>query len=186
MHPFTLSLSERRALKQQIRETKDAKVLKRSQALLWLREDVPIPEIAKRLAVTRQTIYGWISFYRSQVSKPVITRLKDRPKSGRPAKKSAIVLQELDTLLQNSPRPYGYRHVDWTVPLLRQAIQDRCQINVSTKTIRRCLKQCHYVWKRPRYTLARESPTWAQEKGGSKEASRPLQDSSSSLWTKPF
>jgi hypothetical protein len=31
MHPFTLSLSERRALKQQIRETKDAKVLKRSQ-----------------------------------------------------------------------------------------------------------------------------------------------------------
>jgi hypothetical protein len=53
MHPFTLSLSERRALKQQIRETKDAKVLKRAQALLWLTEGIPIPEIAKRLAVTR-------------------------------------------------------------------------------------------------------------------------------------
>jgi transposase len=186
MHPFTLSLSERRALKQQIRETKDTKVLKRSQALLWLTEGVPIPEIAKRLAVTRQTIYGWISFYRSQVNKSFITRLKDRPKSGRPTRKSAIVLNELDTLLQKSPRQYGYRHVDWTVPLLRQAIQDRGQIEVSTKTIRRCLKQHHYVWKRPRYTLAREFPTWAQEKGGSNEGSRPLQDASSSLWMKPF
>jgi transposase len=186
MYPFTLSLSERRALKQQVRETKDAKVLKRAQALLWLTEGVPIPEIAKRLAVTRQTIYGWISFYHRQVNKSFITRLQECPKSGRPERKSAIILKELETLLQKSPRQYGYRHVDWTAPLLRQVIQDQYQIDVSTKTIRRCLKQHHYVWKRPHYTLARESPTWAQEKGGSNEGSRPIPDSSSSSWMKPF
>jgi transposase len=175
MHPFTLSLSERRALEKQIHETKDAKVLKRAQALLWLTEGMAVPDIAKRLAVTRQTIYGWISFYRSQCNKSFIARLQDRPKAGRPARKSALVLQELDTLLQQSPRQYGYRHVDWTVPVLQQAMQDQHQIDVSTKTIRRCLKQRHYVWKRPRYTLARQSPTWAQEKGGSKEDSRRIQ-----------
>jgi len=186
MHPLTLSLSERRALEKQIHETKDTKVLKRAQALLWLTEGMTVSEIAKRLAVTRQTIYGWISFYRSQGNKSFITRLRGRPKSGRPARKSALVLQEIDTLLQQSPKQYGYRHVDWTVPLLQQTIKDQRHIDVSTKTIRRCLKQRHYVWKRPRYTLARESPTWAQEKGGLKKDSRPIQDLSSSLWMKPF
>jgi transposase len=176
MQPFTLSLSERRALEKQIHGTKDTKVLKRAQALLWLTEGMSIPDIAKRLAVTRQTIYGWVSFYRSQCNRSLITRLKDRPKSGRPARKAAFVLQDIDTLLQKSPTQYGYRHVDWTVPLLQKVIQGQHQIDVSTQTIRRCLKQRHYVWKRPRYTLARQSPTWAQEKGGSKEDSRLIPD----------
>lgn len=55
MSPFILSLSERRALKKQIRETKDVKVLKRAQAFLWLSEGVSIHEISQRLAVSRQT-----------------------------------------------------------------------------------------------------------------------------------
>jgi transposase len=176
MHTFTLSLSERRALEKQIHETKDVKVLKRAQALLWLTDGMAVRDIAKKLGVTRQTIYGWISFYRSQCNKSFITRLQDRPHSGRLARKSGLILQEIDTLLQKSPRQYGYRHADWTAPLVKQAIQDEHQMDVSTKTIRRCLKQLHYVWKRPRYTLARQSPTWAQEKGGSKEDSRRIQD----------
>lgn len=176
MQSFTLSLSERRALEKQLHETKDVKVLKRAQALLWLTEGMAVPDIAKRLSVTRQTVYGWISFYRSQCNHSVVTRLKDRPKSGRPATKAAIVLQDLDTLLQTSPTQYGYRHSNWTVPLLQHVIQDQHQIDVSTKTIRRCLQQQHYVWKRPRYTLARQSPTWAQEKGGSNADSRLIHD----------
>jgi transposase len=167
MHPFTLSLSERRALEKHIHETKDVKVLKRAQA---------VRDIAERLGVTCQTIYGWISFYRSECNKSFIARLQDRPKSGRPARKSELILQALDTLFQKSPRQDGYCHTDWTVSLIQQALQDEHQMDVSTKTIRRCLQQRHYVWKRPRYTLARQSPTWAQEKGGSKEGSRPMQD----------
>jgi hypothetical protein len=38
MRPLILSLSEHRALKKQIRDTKDVKVLKRAQAFLWLSE----------------------------------------------------------------------------------------------------------------------------------------------------
>ena len=56
MSPLKLSLSERRALAQQIRETKDVKVLKRAQAVLWLFEDLSIREISQRLGVSRQTV----------------------------------------------------------------------------------------------------------------------------------
>ena len=48
MSPFTLSLSERCALAKQIRETKDVKVLKRSQTFLWLCAGVSIHEISQR------------------------------------------------------------------------------------------------------------------------------------------
>ena len=51
MRLFTLSLSERRALAKQIQETKDIKVLKRAQALLWLSDGMSVPKISKRFHI---------------------------------------------------------------------------------------------------------------------------------------
>ncbi len=94
-----------------------------------------------------------------------IDRLQDRPKSGCPPTKSTRILRELDTLLSTSPRQHGYHHAEWTASLLGKVLQREHALDVSAKTIRRCLKQSHYVWKRPGYALARQSVTWAQEKG---------------------
>lgn len=169
MHPFTLSLSERRALKKQIRDTKDVKVLKRAQAFLWLSEGVSIHEISQRLAVSRQTIYDWVSSYQNRCNESFGRRLQDRPKSGFPPRKSSLILRELDKLLHESPGQHGYHHTEWTASLFAQVLKREYEVDISTKTIRRCLKQSHYVWKRPGYALARQSMTWAQEKGGSSE-----------------
>ena len=78
MSLLKLSLSERRALQKQIHNTKDVKVLKRAQALLYLADGVSAQEIAKRLGVTRRTIYGWVSLYQNQRNKSVKDRLEDR------------------------------------------------------------------------------------------------------------
>jgi len=169
MSPFILSLSERQALKKQIRETKDVKVLKRAQAFLWLSKGVSIHEISQRLAVSRQTIYDWVSSYQNRCNESFGSRLQDRPKPGCPPSKSTIVFRELATLLSESPRQHGYHHAEWTASLLGNVLKHEYDVDISTKTIRRCLKQAHYVWKRPGYALARQSPTWAQEKGGSRE-----------------
>src|SRR5438128_8329993 len=48
MSLLTLSLSERRALAKQIHTTKDAKILKRAQAFLWLSDGMPVYEISQR------------------------------------------------------------------------------------------------------------------------------------------
>jgi len=176
MHSFTLSLSERRALAKQIHETKDIKILKRAQAFLWLSDGIPIQDIAKRLGITRQTIYVWVSLYHKKRKQSFLERLQDQPKLGRPPRKSMLILQELANLLRESPRQRGYRYAEWTASLLKQVLQCTHNLHVSTKTIRRCLRQLHYVWKRPGYALARQSPTWAQEKGGSKEDCSNIQD----------
>ena len=176
MNPFTLSLSERRALTKQIHEAKDVKVLKRAQSFLWLSDGIPIQDIAKRLGITRQTIYGWVSLYQKRRNMSFKDRLQDCPKPGRPPRKSMRVLRVIAPLLQGSPRQYGYRYAEWTSSLLKKVLQCQHSLHVSTKTIRRCLRQLHYAWKRPGYALARQSATWAQEKGGSKEDCIPIPD----------
>jgi transposase len=176
MSPLKLSLSERRALAKQIRETKDVKVLKRAQAFLWLFEDLSIREISQRLGVSRQTVYDWVSSYQNRCNETFVSRLQDRPKSGCPPRKSTLIFRELDTLLHASPRQYGYHHAEWTASLLGKVLKREHDVDISIKTIRRCLKQSHYVWKRPGYALARQSPTWAQEKGGSREVSTRMKD----------
>lgn len=176
MSRLTLTLSERRALEKQIQQTKDVKVLKRAQALLWLSDGMAVQIISKRLGVTRQTIYDWVSFFRNRCCASVVNRLQDRPKSGRPPSKSKVVLHELDALLNESPKQYGYPNAQWTSSLLKQALQREHDLEVSTRTIRRCLKQLNYIWKRPTYSLARQSPTWRQEKGDLKKVSRLTQD----------
>jgi transposase len=185
MHLVKLSLSERRALTQQIQRTKDAKVLKRSQALLWLSEGIAASQIAQRLGISRRTIYYWISSYQNRRSNSFKSRLQDRPKPERHPRKSPLVLRELGALLQQSPRRYGYHYTEWTASLLAKALKCDHDVDVNTKTIRRCLKQLHYVWKRPGYVLARQAPTWAQEKGGSREVSTRIQDVSFSSRMKP-
>jgi transposase len=184
MSSFTLSLSERRALAKQIQETTDAKVLKRAQTFLWLSDGMSIQEISKRFGISRQTIYYWVSSYQNRRNMSFRSRLQDRPKPGRPPRKSMVILRELAALLNGPPRQYGYQHAAWTASLLAKALHREHALDVSAKTIRRCLKQWRYVWKRPGYARARQSKTWAQAKGGSREGATIIQDLSFSSWMK--
>lgn len=176
MSPLKLSLSERRALAKQIQGTTDAKILKRAQTLLWLSDGISVQEVSKRFGISRQTIYYWVSSYQKRRNMSFRSRLQDRPKPGRPPRKSTVILRELAALLNASPRQYGYPHAEWTASLLARVMHRAHALKVSTKTMRRCLHQLRYVWKRPGYALARQSATWAQAKGGSREGSTSIQD----------
>jgi transposase len=94
MRLLTLSLSERRALAKHIHDTKDVKVFKRTQAFLWLYEGMSVQEISQRFGLSRQTIYDWVSAYQNRRNMSFRSRLQDRPKTGRPPKKSTIILRE--------------------------------------------------------------------------------------------
>jgi transposase len=162
MSLLTVSLSERRALTKQIQQTKDVKILKRAQAFLWLSKGLSVNEISKRVGVSRQTVYDWVSSYQNRCKESFRSRLQDRPKPGRPARKSETVFRELDVVLGKSPRDYGYCHSEWTASLLSKVLERDHTLHVSTKTIRRCLKKSCYVWKRPGYALSRQSATWVR------------------------
>lgn len=147
-----------------------AREVRRAQALLWLHRGDSVQQVAERLGVSRQTIYQWLVYYHQRRPAPVCQRLQDRPHSGRPPQQREEAQKIIAQLLPRDPRRYGSRALVWTVPHLCRQVQQRTGRKISQRTVRRALHQLKQCYKRPRYVLARRSPTWRQAKGGSNAA----------------
>lgn len=166
MKTLKFSTEERRALREQIQLTQNAKILRRAQALLWYSQGIPVVEISDRLEVNRQNVYNWIDQFRARKTENIVNRLADRSRPGRPAEKIEETRSNISRIIEKSPKEYGYRYAVWTAPLLAKHLEKVKRIEVSHDTVRRCLKEMDYTCKRPRYALSRRSPTWRESKGG--------------------
>lgn len=169
MRRIRLGEKEREGLLELARGSGDGRRVRRGQALLWLDRGEPVGAVAARLGVTRQTIWHWVRRWPRRRGQPLEQVLGDAPRGGRPAAKRGPMLQLLPGLLKESPQAWGYRPVAWTLPLLQQHFRRAQGLIVSRTTVRRALRDLGYRYKRPRYVLARRSPTWRQAKGGSNE-----------------
>ena len=155
MPHVTLTTAQRAALEAQQQGTRDARVLRRTQAVLWMASGRPGPEVAALLRVTPQSVYGWLARYRRT---PHPEGLADQPRSGRPPRLGRRDRTRLPRLLAHSPERYGYRQTAWTVALLHGHLQRRTAKAFSPRTVRRHLHALGYRWKRPRYVLANRDP----------------------------
>lgn len=165
-----LSWHARQAVEHLAHSGSKARMVRRAQALLWLHQGETVQTVAQRLGLTRRAIYKIVERYQARLDRPVVKRMEDHPHTGRPADKRQQVAQVLAELLPQSPADFGYRAFAWTTPMLRCQVEQRLQASTSPRTIRRALRDMRYRYKRPRYVLARRSPTWRQAKGGSNAA----------------
>jgi len=75
-----------------------------------------IPEIVRRLGLSRPTVRHWLGrFERSG-----LTGLLDRPRSGRPSRISPEVLRHVSTVVSARPRDLGIPGTRWSLARLRQ------------------------------------------------------------------
>lgn len=162
MEPLTLTTWQRRRLEQQLRSTHDARVYRRTLAVLEVARGEPVSAVACRLRVTPRVIYYWVENYgRDRVP----DTLRDLDRSGRPPVLTASDRDVLREVLGRSPQEWGYPAAQWTVPRLREHLAGRTGRRPSDDTIRRALRRLGYTWKRSRYTLDPDP-----EFGGKKEA----------------
>jgi transposase len=161
-----LSARARQILQRLARSNADAREVRRAPILLWLNAHQTVQEIAQRLGRTRQAIYALVQRYHARHAMPVAARIRDEPRSGRPATKGERTLQVIQTLLAQPPSRYHDRAPVWTVPMLRTQVQRRLKCSVHTRTVRRCFHRLRYRFKRPRYVFAQRPATWRQAKGG--------------------
>ena len=146
--------------------TKDVRQLKRAQALLWLSQGDSVDLVADRLRVTRQTVYNWLARFATRTEQPLDLRIADAKRSGRPRTALEIIDPLIEQIIDSDPRQFGYRSTIWTADLLRQHLDARHKLAVSTKSISRALARLQIIWKRPRHQLALRDPRWRQAKGG--------------------
>ena len=146
-----LTTWQRRRLQDQLRQTADARVYRRTLAILDFAHGHSAADIARRLRVSRQSVYGWLEAY-AAARQPAA--LADAARGGRPALLGSEQKDLLESLLGRSPQALGLPHTAWSAPLLRETLEAHTGQRVSSRTIRRTLAGLDYTWKRPRYVLA--------------------------------
>ena len=157
-----LSPREQEQLLWTIKHSRDAKEVKRAQALLWLSQGESVTSVASRQHVSRQTVYNWIEHFKTS------GKLGDLPRSGRPPIRRDAAKEVILEVIDKDPRDLGYLFPVWTTRLLEIHMKSQ-GIQVSPRTIRRALRDLGYRYKRPRYVLSRRSAFWRQAKGGFRE-----------------
>jgi transposase len=150
MDRLTLTAWQRRCLERQLKTTPDARLYRRTLAVLEVGRGKPIAALAGTLGVTPRSIYYWIAHY-AQDHDP--TALRDDDRSGRPSLWTLKAKGLLGKSLGQSPHDLGYAAVQWTVPLLQEHLRQCLGLRFSDDTVRRELQRRRYVWKRSRYVL---------------------------------
>jgi transposase len=151
MDPIILTVWQRHRLQRQLRAAHDARLYRRTLAVLEVCRGEPVAAVANRLGVTPRAIYYWIGSY-TRDHDPQTLRDRDRP--GRPAlltERDRDLLREL--LLDQPPQELGYFATEWTVPLLQEHLAHCTGQRPSDDTVRRELERQGFVWKRSRYVL---------------------------------
>jgi transposase len=150
MDTLTLTFWQRRRLEQQLTSTHDARVFRRTLAILEVAAGEPVPSVACRLRVTTRAVYHWLAAYAGGRSPAA---LADAGRPGRPTLFSDQDRALLGELLAGSPQDHGYPATVWTAPLLQRHLLHHAGLRPSEDTIRREVHGLGYSWKRPRYRL---------------------------------
>jgi len=148
--PLALTAWRRRRLRRQLHQTQDARVYRRTLAVLEIARGRPIAHVAHTLGVSRRVVYYWVEDYARRHDAADLWP-EDRP--GRPTLWTEEARALVRRLLAGPPAERGYYAVNWTVPLLQEELRHGTGSRFSDDTIRRELRRLGYVWKRPRYVL---------------------------------
>jgi transposase len=150
MDRLKLNAWQRRRLRRQLRATRDARLYRRTLAILEVDRGRSVRDVALSLGVEPRSIYYWVEAY-LQDHDPA--SLSDGERPGRPSVWTEGLDRRLLAAMARSPQDLGYPSVDWTVPLLQEHLGDHGGGSLSDDTIRRRLRWLGYVWKRSRYVL---------------------------------
>src|SRR3954463_16196980 len=156
------SPTDRRRLERALSAAREARLYRRIDAVLLVAEGQPISDVAQHVRATRLSVRRGGGRYLAADDAAV---LADRPRRGRPHSAPRPTPRRLAAALARDPRGCGYQATSWTVPLLRQYLQQRHGIAISTRTLRRRPHAADYRWKRPRYVYVGRAAHLAQKKG---------------------
>lgn len=114
-----------------------------------------VPEIALMLKRNQHTIRDWLKRYSTQG----INGLSRNFSPGRPNTMRKKIKQHIKQIIGNSPMEHGYQDSTWSVPLITFEVNKNLDLNASSKTVTRTLKNMGYVYKRPSKTTPGHAPT---------------------------
>lgn len=159
---YRLNAHDRRRLEHAVRQSHDARLVRRAQALLLVADGRSIGTAARLAHCSRRTIQRWLRRYaRTRTSEA----LQDMPRTGRPRLATSLTPSRIRRELHRKPWKVGYNATGWTVTLLASHLRKTFDVAITPRTLRRRMKEMQLRWKRPRYVYMGKELHRAQKRG---------------------
>lgn len=157
--------------------TAQARLVQRAQILLGLRDGDSLSAVARRLGVTRPTVYAWIARF----NQAGIDGLQDRPRGGRPPTYTAQQRAEVIAAALTKPQELGLPFGSWTLDRLQAYLNEHKSIAIKRSRIDEILLDEGLRWRKQETWFGeRVDPDFAQKRGSSSSFTRPRPRAASS------
>jgi transposase len=148
--------AEQAALVGTVRNSQDATLVRRCQAVVLSAAGQTVPTIARLMGVDASTIHRWLDRFEAGG----LGALAPVPPEGRPPRWD----EEYEVLLvetaRHDPRWYGLEHSSWTCALLAGYLADRTGIHLSAERVRVLLHQHGLRLKQPTPVVHSHDPAY--------------------------
>ncbi len=120
-----------------IKQTKEARVFRRAQAVRNVVKGQRLQTVSDTLAFTYSALRKWVHRFASQG----VQGLVDRPRSGRPPKMTCALEQHLNRLVDEDPLQHGSIHSQWSCRELAMVLAQQTGLQVGRESVRGVLKK---------------------------------------------
>ena len=149
---FARALTRREAgeLRRLIRSNRDARMVRRAQVIRLSARGKTPSEIADILDRSWSGVRKIINRFNTEG----FASLADKPRVGRPRKRTERYVSLLKEAVQVNPRELGYPFSCWTLERLREHLARQTQIILSPPHLSRLLSENGIVYRRPKHGMA--------------------------------
>jgi len=144
-----LTRAERKELTRLIRSNGDARVVRRAQMVRLSAEGQRASQIAALWDVTGEAVRRTIHRFNAEGT----AGLADKPRQGRPPKKTDRYVALLKQAVQTSPRDLRYPFSSWTLERLREHLAGQTRIVLSPHYLSQLMAENDIVYRRPKHGM---------------------------------
>jgi transposase len=144
-----LTQDERKELTRLIHSNGDARIVRRAQMIRLSAEGKTASQIAALWDVTGEGVRRILHRFNAEG----LGGLADRPRPGRPRKRTDRYVALLKEAVQTSPRDLGYPFSAWTLERLREHLARQTHILLSPPHLSRLLSENDIVYRRPKHGM---------------------------------
>lgn len=165
-HIRPLSIEEKKFLERKIRFGKDAKEIRKAQAILLSSQGFDLETLTEVVKASKSTIRNWFNAFEVE-GIPSLARKKG---SGAPHKLPTAFCESLESLLEKAPRVTADFESDrgrWTLSELKRYVNEHYQVKVTEVAIFYELRRQNLKLKRPQVTVSSPDPDFDVKKNES-------------------
>ncbi len=141
-------------LQDEIRRSEESRYDHRLHAVLLVAQGMTCPEVARLLADAPRTVEYWVHRFEQRG----LGGLVEGERPGRPTRLSAEQLEQINTILRQTPREVGLTGTLWDGKTLSAFIRMRFGIDIGVRQCQRLFRQFGFRRRKPRPMLAQADP----------------------------